>query len=222
MTRSLAVACLAIATLATACSNALPAGESTTTTVPATTTTTTTAPTPSTTTTMVDPPTASPRGLAAWIADVEAAGPSTAQVMVEAFWNDADLPLVFADQVAFFYKGAADSVQWNGDFNQWGSWEGVIGDQIADTDLWVGFIETLPVDSRLLYKVVVDDEWLLDPANPDTQLGGFGPNSELTMPLFTETSFAEPDSSAPSGQLTSGVYFSNNLGYDVAYQVYTP
>ncbi|MBT8196864.1 MAG: hypothetical protein KJO84_00020, partial [Acidimicrobiia bacterium] len=218
MSRRLGLAITAIALATAGCSDALPTAESTT----STTSTATTVATTTTTTTTVVGPTASPRGLAAWLAEVEAAGPSTAQVMVDEFWGANVFPLVFADQVAFVYKGDASSVVWNGDFNRWGAWDGVTGERVADTDLWVGRIETLPVDARTLYKVVVDGEWLLDPGNPDTQLGGFGPNSELTMPLFTETSFAERDPTVPKGEVTSGVYFSNNLGYDVAYQVYTP
>lgn len=80
----------------------------------------------------------------------------------------------------------AKQVQWAGDRFGWG----VPQPMRRDGDAWVFRIE-VPPDARLEYKLVVDGEWRLDPANPlkvDNGVGGFnsvwtGPDYRLTAPL---------------------------------------
>jgi enterochelin esterase family protein len=134
------------------------------------------------------------------------------------------VPFAVGDSVAFLYRGAADAVAWNGDFNAWGNDGGTAstGRRVADTDLWI-LEHTFPVDARVDYKVVVDGTWILDPANPHQQWSGFGPNSELRMPEYVTPPETIRRPGVPHGTLGSRqVHTSTHLGYDVAYRVYTP
>jgi len=68
----------------------------------------------------------------------------------------------------------------------------------------------------------VDGNWILDPANPAIQRSGFGDNSELAMPGYVPSPWAERRPDVPRGDLTPGRLDSAALGYPVDYQVYTP
>ncbi len=83
--------------------------------------------------------------------------------------------------------------------------------------------KTLPTDARLDYKVVVNGNWILDPANSLQMWGGFGPNSELRMPDYVFPQETVRQSGVPQGTLTGNITTaSTHLGYSVNHRVYTP
>lgn len=84
--------------------------------------------------------------------------------------------------VHFIYIGEAKSVKIAGDAT---GWQPKINlENVPDTNLWFKTIK-YEKDARLDYKFVVNDKnWILDPKNPNTMKGGFGPNSELRMPEY--------------------------------------
>ena len=84
-------------------------------------------------------------------------------------------------------------------------------------------MQQFPPDARLDYKIIVDGAYLLDPLNPRTQLGGYGPNSVLYMPEYRYPEETLPRPGVAQGQLSEPLTIrSRALGYDVQYQVYTP
>jgi len=81
-----------------------------------------------------------------------------------------------SDSLTLFYRGPGDSVRLAGDHTNWR--DSLAFRHLTGTGLWY-LTAALPRDGRLDYKLVVDGDWRLDPRNPDTCTGGFGPNSEL-------------------------------------------
>ncbi len=146
-----------------------------------------------------------------------------------AIWDsltiNKEIPITQDTTALFLYRGEANSVSWNGDFNSWSGDKRLDtrGSQIVGTDIW--FLKmTFPSDARLDYKITIDEEsWILDPANPYQQWSGFGPNSELRMPYWKEEPLTNPIPEGKKGSLSSHkLITSSNLGYEVQYRVYTP
>ena len=129
------------------------------------------------------------------------------------------------DTVAIFlFRGEAENVSWNGDFNSWSgdnSFDNK-GTKVKGTNIWM-LKTSFPSDARLDYKVTIDESWILDPVNPHYQWSGFGPNSELRMPDWKPEPLLKRIPEAVKGSLTDNKLIkSSNLGYNVQYQVYTP
>lgn len=147
-----------------------------------------------------------------------------ADALMESLIEAGRVPFAIGEQVAFLYQDAdAEQVDWRGDFSGWEALEQYAGQRIGETDLWL-MTTTFPADARLDYKIVVDDsQWLLDPANPRTQVGGLGPNSTLQMPDYVPSEWVTrlPDiARGELGMVTT--HNSRSLGYTVNYRVYTP
>lgn len=137
------------------------------------------------------------------------------------------IPLVIADSVAFLYRGDARFVKWTGDFNGW-EYDKTFnnnGTRIRNTDIWI-LKARFPLDARLDYKLIVDDQWILDPENPNQQLSGVGggsPNSELRMPAWKPDPVAKANPEVPAGSLREDILFtSKGLGYQLTYSLYVP
>lgn len=146
----------------------------------------------------------------------------------ERYWDTLKLrhgiPLVVGDSVAFLYRGAANSVKWNGDFNGWGSDNSFTNDgqKLGLSNVWM-LKKKFPSDARLDYKIVVNgNNWMLDPNNPHQQWGGAGPNSELRMPLWQEDVATQQLASQKGTLLENVIINSAALGYKVQYKVYLP
>jgi enterochelin esterase-like enzyme len=146
---------------------------------------------------------------------------------IKDFWNllkqNNQIPYRMDDSVAFLYRGNAKQVSWAGDFNGWQPGKsGYVGSRLGSSDIWLA-CQKFPPDSRLDYKIVVDDQWILDPDNPYQQMSGMGPNSQLQMP---EWKF--PDDTELSPEVIRGDFSENKsiksekLGYSVNYRIYTP
>ncbi len=111
-------------------------------------------------------------------------------------------------------------MQFAGDFN---SWNPQPANNYAGTNLWIRE-GTLTADGRTDYKVVVNSNWILDPANPLQMWSGLGSaNNELRMPNYAFPQETVRNPATPRGSLTSNIpHNSTNLGYSVNYRVYTP
>ncbi|MFY8000527.1 MAG: alpha/beta hydrolase-fold protein [Candidatus Kapaibacteriota bacterium] len=141
------------------------------------------------------------------------------------------VPFSIGDSVAMLYRSVPPhpaTVRFAGDFNQWQpSWTAQrLGSSNATVSLW-RYTTTFPSTARLDYKNVVGNDWILDPANPNQQWGGFGPNSALQMPdwKFPSETLKRPNVSgtAAGGTLAEMRRIASRaLGYDVQYQVYLP
>jgi enterochelin esterase family protein len=150
-------------------------------------------------------------------------GQGMADLLYEQLVAEQKIPLVLEWEVAFLYKGEAQSVEWRGDFTGWNPNPSLQGKRIGQTDLWVMTI-VVPRYSRIEYKIVLDgDNWILDPANPNQVMSGYGPNSELQMPEYRATIETVRREEVTPGTLSDKMLISSaNLGYDLEYWVYTP
>ncbi|MCP4545651.1 MAG: hypothetical protein GY835_04180 [bacterium] len=80
-----------------------------------------------------------------------------------------------------------------------------------------------PADTRVDYKFVLDGgEWILDPLNPRTVLGGFGPNSELTMPGWSGTPVKPADELPACGGETIAAFPCPQLNGERRIEIVTP
>jgi enterochelin esterase family protein len=76
-------------------------------------------------------------------------------------------------------------------------------------------------DARLDYKIVVDGNWILDPLNPNTCSGGYGPNSELSMLGYVQPPEIQ-SYDIPHGTLHSTIFSDTTQGRSRPMVVYTP
>jgi enterochelin esterase family protein len=158
--------------------------------------------------------------------------PAQRKKQIDAFWaslvKKKQIPLVERDSVAFLFKGEADSVFWQGDFNGWGSLAGGHifnnrGYRVGKSDIW-RMKAAFPPNARIDYKIVLNGRtWITDPANPNQQWGGSGPNSELRMPEWKPEVISLNRKEVAKGKLSENVLAnSGNLSYSINYKVYTP
>jgi enterochelin esterase-like enzyme len=93
-------------------------------------------------------------------------------------------PLCTDSLAVFVHRASAGrSITVAGDFNRWNPSADTLR-EITGSGLYMLALPFEP-DARLDYKIVVDGkDWILDPLNPRTCTGGFGPNSELAMPEY--------------------------------------
>lgn len=150
----------------------------------------------------------------------------------DSIWNELKrqkrLPLIAEDSVAFLYRGEAATVEWHGDFNQWGFNKGYPnkGSLLHPPDLWLLKARFEP-DARLDYKIMVNgNQWVLDNANPYQQwsgVAGGSPNSELRMPKWREDALLRENPSIRKGTLLEDLLIeSKQTGYQISYSVYLP
>ena len=134
----------------------------------------------------------------------------------------AAFPLIEGDTTAIFLyqDDQAASVGVAGDFNGWDPGNGPLT-QAGSTDLFYRSYIFEP-NARLDYKFVVGSNWILDPLNPNTVLGGFGPNSELAMPDYVQPWEIVYDPDIPHGQVETFQFTSQILGQSHQVQVYLP
>ncbi len=136
------------------------------------------------------------------------------------------IPFVIADTVLFLYNGTSNSAGWSGDFNRWSAVAPGTRYRMnttSSTSIWTLKL-SLPLTARVDYKIVLaGNNFILDPANPLQQWGGFGPNSELRMGDFRPSPDASERVGIARGRITSAQRFTSRaLGYDVQYTVYLP
>ena len=164
-----------------------------------------------------------------YIDDIETASGDEATELVESLWDEltatGNIPLTIGDVVVFLYRGDAESVNWMGEFNQ-GQVEinKGAGERVGETDLWLSKA-SVPTNARFLYGVLIDDSQdpIFDPANTTTFPIMDFEASVITMPEFEATTFSVPRDNIDMGTLSETLLInSENMGYSINYQVYTP
>ncbi len=99
----------------------------------------------------------------------------------------------------FAFRSPARVVFLAGDMNGWNT-SSLPLERLPGTDLHVRELD-VPDGARLDYKLVVEGTaWTLDPWNPRTMPGGFGPNSELRTPGYVPPADVDPKPGAPKGR----------------------
>jgi enterochelin esterase family protein len=152
------------------------------------------------------------------------ASPNTSSELNQ-FWSQllatGNFPFVIDNEVAFLYRGSANSIHWAGDFNN-SNPTADLGVKLGVSDIWL-LEKVFPMDARLSYKIVKNgNEWLADPHNPHPVGEEWG-NSQLIMPNYVIPSETIYDPTVPTGNFSDNILInSTNLGYTSQYRVYTP
>jgi len=95
------------------------------------------------------------------------------------------IPFIEGNVANFIYRGSANTVSIAGDMT---GWDANIAKctKLQGTNFFY-FSQGYELNARLDYKIVLNgSNWILDPENPKTCPGGYGPNNELAMPLFVQ------------------------------------
>lgn len=144
------------------------------------------------------------------------------ELVDEFFETVSSFPIIETDtDVYFIYTGEASSVAVAGDFNQWNP-SGHSLQKLRDTDVW--FRKALfESNARLDYKLVINGtNWILDPKNPNSILGGFGANSELAMPAYEQPWEVNEQDGIEKGTIEQTTLTSDFTGKTYTLQVYLP
>jgi enterochelin esterase family protein len=122
--------------------------------------------------------------------------------------------------VHFVYNSTAQSVSMAGDATGWNP--NKVFTHIPGSTFWY-YSTSYEADARLDYKLVINgSSWILDPKNPHTCAGGFGPNSELRMPAYVAPPEINYINTIPHGTLKDTVFSSYILGNSRLVRVYLP
>ncbi len=140
--------------------------------------------------------------------------PAAKQAAVDSFMTYArtlGIPFIEDSTANFIYLGNQNSVSVSGDFNGWSTntW---LMTKVSQTNFWYRS-ENFEMDARLDYKFILNGStWILDPENPNTCQGGYGPNSELAMPFYTQPWEIVDNPAIPHGTLVPRIIYSTNVG----------
>lgn len=154
---------------------------------------------------------------------VNSAPDSLRTAIVDSFMSAAgSFPYIEGDTLThFIYRGTANSATVPGDANNWDPAMFPMT-QISATNFWY-FSHEFESDARLDYKFVLNSaNWILDPLNPYTCVGGFGPNSELRMPQYVMPPEIGVYPQIPHGTLRDTLFYSTNLHNSRTVRVYMP
>ena len=159
-----------------------------------------------------------------FISSVYQAAAEDKQDLVNAFmlWADSTtgIPYIEDSTVFFLYlNGSSPSVRLAGDFNNWNP-EGSSLNHLTGTNLYYRGLQ-FESDARLDYKYVINSTWILDPLNPHTCTGGFGPNSELAMPGYIQPVEIR-NYAIPHGTMYTTSFTDTTQGRTRTLRIYTP
>ena len=150
--------------------------------------------------------------------------PAAKQAAVDSFMTYArtqGIPFIEDSTANFIYLGNPSSVTVPGDFNGWSisAWPMT---HLSETNFWYRSAN-FELDARLDYKFVLNGStWILDPENPNTCQGGFGPNSELSMPLYIQPWEIEYNPNIEHGTVIQKTIFSTTVNTNYQLQIYLP
>ena len=147
---------------------------------------------------------------------------SQRQAVADSFMNAGNsFPYIEYDTVVHFvYNSAAQSVAMAGDATGWNPDK--IFTNISGSTFWY-YTTIYEADARLDYKLVINgSNWILDPKNPYTCSGGYGPNSELRMPGYIVPPEISYYNGIPHGTIRDTTFHSNILGNNRQVRIYLP
>jgi enterochelin esterase-like enzyme len=129
------------------------------------------------------------------------------------------IPFIEGDTANFIYTGDASVVVLAGDFNEWSGSDTLIGIDSTNFFYHRGVFEQT---ARLDYKFIVDGNWILDPKNPNTCSGGYGPNSELAMPGYVQPWEIKSYPATAKGSIATSSFHSTVMNKNYQLQIYLP
>lgn len=163
------------------------------------------------------------QGFYDFLIQVNVAPQEERQALVDSFMNDlpgGEAPIKEDTLAHFVYSGPGYSMAIAGDMTYWDP--DLVMINVGSTNFWYHTF-TCPADSRIDYKFVRNGtEWLLDPMNPNTIVGGYGPNSELAMPDYVQPPEVEDHGYPPCEITTFSDFYSPELDNTRTIKVVTP
>jgi len=130
-------------------------------------------------------------------------------------------PYITGDSANFIYRGNVASIRIAGDFNGWDPGFYFLAN-VTGTDFYHRST-TFEMNARLDYKYVTNDgAWILDPLNPNTCTGGYGPNSELAMPDYVHPWEIESYPGVPLGTIITDQIASTFTNSTFQLKIYLP
>jgi len=150
--------------------------------------------------------------------------PAAKQAAVDSFMTFArtqGIPFIEDSTANFIYQGNQSVVTIPGDFNGWSTtaWQMT---HLSQTDFWYRS-EIFELDARLDYKFILDgSNWILDPENPNICTGGYGPNSELSMPLYVQPWEINYNPIIMHGSVVQKSIFSTHVNTNYQLNIYLP
>ena len=152
------------------------------------------------------------------------------QVLVDSFlnyWSAIAIPPVHVapdsdfGTAAFVLTSTAGSATVAGDFNLWDIHSDPML-RLNGTTLFY-LVKRFEENARFDYKFVLNgSQWILDPRNPRTLMGGFGPNSQMWMPAFTPPVEVNADPNIPHGTSQTFSIHSDIMNNTRTVRVYLP
>jgi len=150
--------------------------------------------------------------------------PAAKQASIDSFMivaRSQGIPLIEQNYATFIYNGLATSLTLAGDFNSWSS-NSESFSKISGTNFWYK-TKSFELNARLDYKFVRNaTSWILDPENPHTCNGGFGPNSELSMPAYIQPWEINLNPAIPHGTVETRTLYSTNTLSTYNIRIYLP
>jgi len=144
------------------------------------------------------------------------------QAVADSFVNVCPaFPFIEKDSIAhIIYSGTVTSVSMAGDATGWNPNQDLM--LIPGTNFWY-LTKTYEADARLDYKLVTGgSDWILDPRNPKTCVGGYGPNSELRMGANTQPPEVLYYAVIPHGTIKDTSFHSTVLNNTRPMKIYLP
>ena len=130
------------------------------------------------------------------------------------------IPFIEGETANFIYRGNVTTVDVAGDFNDWTP-DGRFTN-LAATNFFY-YSKTFEQNARVDYKLVLNgNNWILDPENAHQISGGYGPNSELAMPGYTQPWEIKFNSSTSHGRVENKLILSTNTNSGFEIKVYLP
>ncbi len=152
-----------------------------------------------------------------------ASNDSTKNNLIDSFIVHAravGIPYIEGNSANFVYRGIGTNVYLAGDMNGWNTSSDKFL-ELSNTNFFY-ITKNYELDARLDYKFVRDGTWILDPENPKTVSGGFGPNSELAMLYYIQPPEIKYYTDISHGKLKDTTFYSTNLSNSRTVRVYTP
>jgi len=151
--------------------------------------------------------------------------PATKEAVVDSFLAAVGtFPFTEEDSLAHFvYRGSGfGKIVIASDWNGWDPNSMDVLINLDGTDFYY-LTKTFYPDARLDYKFVKDgSNWLVDPLNPITTLGGYGANSTLVMPKYVPAPEIEYYPGIAHGSIETFTFHSDTMDNNRLVRVYLP
>ncbi len=149
--------------------------------------------------------------------------PELSNEAIDRFLEAHQLPILEGSSVTFVYRGEADAVLLQHFI--YGLETSQAFERAEGSDLWYLVLE-LPRKSHLQYKLNVvrgeDQNWILDPLNPQRARDPFGSNSVVRTQGTERPEWTYPDPEARPGEIVERTIESVALGVQRRVRIYLP